>query len=144
MPTSPFVVPAGWTITSWHFDDQVVPEGIPHNAFPVPGTLQITHQPTFDSYNLTWSTGGGQAASAPGLHTDPLLDPSATKLEGQNLVVTFGTQEVECTLTLTLDLPLTNPKTLTGTIFVVNPDVRGDVGPETGSGTFTATANPGT
>lgn len=139
MPSSPFV--GAWTIDSWTPDDMAVAEGIPRNGFQVSGPLDISLTSILgaDTFLLQWQNQDGQPCSVTGLEPDPLLP---TKLLGRNLPVDFAGTEVRCDLTLTLT-KTTDPKELSGVISVPETPVSGKLGPDTGSGTFTATANGG-
>lgn len=135
----PFV--GEWTINSWMPDPKIVLEGIPMDAFQVGGSLDISPDPaaSSDTFRLEWHDQNGDSRFASGLH--PALDLEQSKLTGQNRPVNFGAGEVECTFILTL-IRTTDPKELKCVINVADP-VHGSLTPDTGSGTFTATANGG-
>jgi hypothetical protein len=137
MVTSPFLEPNGWIIDTWTIDEQVVDEGIPDKGFQ-PHSILLIGLVTENFYSLQWLDQNGQSCSVAGLQSDPpnLL---ATMLEGEALITHFGLKSVLCKVMLILDSTDPERKKLTGFISAAGSGV-----PETGSGTFTATANPGT
>ena len=144
MPTSPFVEFAGWKIGEWNPDLQdEVTEGIPVNCFQTQGTMLIGLEstPTSFSYTLQWLNQSGEPCSVSGLQPDP-TNLEASLLAGENLTVHFGAREVVCDLELSLVL-IESQKILSGSIKKAEPPIQKKFGPETGSGTFTATANGG-
>jgi hypothetical protein len=135
MPSSSFV--GGWTITNWNPDSNHVQNGIPPNGFRQDGPLDIAPEPisSSDTFRLDWLNDNGDPCSVSGLHPAPEF-PMPT-LHGEDLLVSFGTTNVSCNLTLALI-----DGALSGSISVAG-SAREKDGPDTGSGTFTAEANPG-
>ena len=143
MPPSPFLEPNGWEIKSWTPGPQV-PQGIPGNAFSQGDLLNIT-EPEPTVFSLQWTGQNEQTSSVSGLNSNE----AQTELQGTNLSVSFAGRQAPVTCNLTVTLTSTDPnKTLSGTISLP-PSLEGksiageDVGPDVGSGTFTAEANPG-
>lgn len=131
---SPFLEPNGWIIQNWTVDAQAVAKGIPETGFQLQSILLIGLV-TNNFYSLQWLDQNGQSCSVSGLQPDP---GNVLELEGDACIVHFGLSEVLCIVTLTLDSTDPETKTLTGTI-----SAAGSGFPESGGGTFTATANGG-
>jgi len=142
MPSSPFV--GAWRISIWIPDsvDVSLPEGVPADGVREDGPLDIAPDPTSssDTFRLDWLTQSGEPCSVSGLHSNE----AQTELRGQNLLVSFGAREVSCDVTVTLT-QTTDHKQLSCSIHLPElPSVGGVPNlPETGGGTFTATASPG-
>ena len=136
----------GWKITDWEPDQQLEPEGIPFNGVRANDSpLDIAQEPTESSetVRLDWLNDNGDPCSVSGLHFDPIEQA----LVGKNLLVSFGTIEVACDFSVTLNEAV-DPKQLTGVISRSGgqiDDLGGILvfGPDTGSGTFTAQASSG-
>lgn len=136
MPTSPFLEPAGWNINLWEPSSELVAEGIPTNGFLAQSTMLIGFDSSSGSFSLQWLDQDEAPCSVSGLQPSPPNDPDASTLLGENLPVRFGDDTRICNLLLSLSM--TDPKTLACQIAV-----SGSGFPETGTGTFTATANGG-
>jgi hypothetical protein len=140
--SSPFLLPNGWKIDRWIPDppDTALPEGIPTDGVKEGGPLQITFDPT-SHFHLDWLNQREENCLVSGLHSDL----AETKLEGHNLTVNFGGRRVQCDLKVTLT-QTAHPKQLSCRITLAELSSTGIFvdGPDTGGGTFTATANPGT
>jgi hypothetical protein len=138
--SSPFLMINGWTIDSWTPDEEAqLPEGIPTNGVKVDSPLDITPDPSDSSlFDMSWRNQLDQVCSVSGLHSDQ----EQTMLQGQNRAVTFGDKRVQCDLTVALT---EEPGHLRCRIDLPEFRLRGiESGvPDTGGGTFTATANPG-
>lgn len=136
MPSSPFV--GLWTINNWSPDSEIVAHGIPRDGFQVPGLLEISLEPASipESFRLHWLTQSGQFSFVSNLQPAPQF-PVPT-LIGENLPVSFGTSTVACDLVLSL-----SDQILNGSIGVAGSTASGRRAPDTGSGTFTASANGG-
>ena len=141
--SSPFVRLGGWTITGWTTNDAVTENGVPTNGVQHNSQLDIAPAPTATSETLRflWLDQNGNPCSVSGLLPDPLAP--MPMLFGEELNVSFGNKNVTCRITVTLD-QATDSDSLT-CVFALPPEkVRGMSGPDAGSGTFTATASPGT
>ena len=138
----PFV--GKWTITGWMPDTgDIVPQGIPEDGFMVNGPLDIMRELTLtsDFYRLEWLNQSSEPCFASGLQLAVEDPPMLSSLNTPGLLVSFAGREVDCNLTLILE-PTDSSKWV-GTISLAGPTPAGRTGPETGSGTITATANAG-
>ncbi len=140
--SSPFIVSDGWKIDHWTPDADVLPDGIPSDGFQQGGPLDITFEMILGagSFSLEWLNQRGQRCSVSGLQSNE----EQTELQGRNLSAQFGDRSVPCDVTVTLT-QATHPKKLRCTITLPRIPTKGvEVdGPDTGGGTFTATANAG-
>jgi len=142
---SPFLDSKGWTITSWRPVGEPVLDGIPDNSFKLQSTMLIgLDSSNPDSYGLRWFNQNGEICSVSGLK----LDPEDSTLTGDDLPVSFGGKVVSCFLILTLN----GTRELTADISMDDLGQRKErrkgilgpvMGPDTGGGTFAATANAG-
>ncbi len=129
----PFV--GEWKIRTWQPDDRIVQEGIPDNGFLVNGILTITQpDPSVNSFSLRWPSQNEETSFVSDLQRLPQGPDSPPRLQGTDLSVNFSGRKVPCDLTLTLE------SELIGSISFA--ESFGGA-PDTGSGTFTATANGG-
>lgn len=130
-PSLPVVVPCyGWTINSWACNS-----GIPVNGVQQGGPVKFWLDPNTDSYALQWLDQSGNLCQVPGLQPDP----TKTILQGKGLSVSFGTNNnFTCDVTVTLSFTCSIAESVVDT-----GSSGGRVLPETGSGTFTATATGG-
>jgi hypothetical protein len=145
MAASPFLDSKGWTITSWQTVGEPVLDGIPDNSFQPQSTMLIgLDSSNPDSYGLRWFNQNGELCSMSGLQ----LQPGGSTLTGDDLPVRFGRKVVSCFLILTLN----ETRELTGDISMDDLSQRKErrkgilgpvLGPDTGGGTFAATANAG-
>lgn len=140
--SSPFLLPEGWTIDHWAPDPVPLPKGIPSDGVQQGGPLEITAETVLGvpSFRLDWLNQRGEGCFVAGLEPDE----TERKLQGKNLPVFFGPHDpVQCDLTVTLTA---DSMALVCRINLPELQSRGiEVDePDTGSGTFTATANPGT
>lgn len=136
--SSPFV--GEWIIETWKADESIVAGGIPRDAFQGNSLLTITQPDSgVNSFSLQWFDQSQASVSASDLHSDPSFPSPA--LVGENVRVSFPTGDVRCDITLQLR---DQDQNLDGRISVASSGGNADKeGPETGSGTFTATANGG-
>jgi hypothetical protein len=131
-----------WKVIDWRPDtEDIVPEGIPGDGFMVSGPLNIMRELTLtsDFYRVEWLTLNSHPCSASGLQLTGENPPTISSANVLGIVVNFGERELFCNLTLALDP--TDPSKVNGTISLAG--VIGTDTPDTGSGTFTATASPG-
>jgi len=128
-----------WTIFPWTPDppDAALPDGIPSDGFKQHGVLTIT-QPDegVNSFRLTWKNELDEGCSASGLEADEV----GILLRGRDISVQFAGKSVPCNWTLAIAI---DPNILISRIDLANPDVKGKFSPDTGGGTFTATATGG-
>jgi hypothetical protein len=137
--SSPFIVPDGWTITFWEPDAGDSQEGIPRDGVKKDGPLSISQpDPSENSFSMQWLNQRDEPCSVSGLQSDQ----EQTMLQGQNLTVSFGGKPVQCDLTVALTA---DPDKLRCRLNLPEWRLRKNEagGPDTGGGTFTATANPG-
>lgn len=134
---SPFLVPEGWTIDCWDPRPENRDTGLPLDGFQKKSTMFIGIEPSSGSFSLQWLNQLQEVGSMSGLEPDPLIDPAAFQLAGQNLDVSFG-GGVHIACDVKLRLSSMDPKTLCGSIHVADGGL-----PTTPAGTFTATANAG-
>jgi hypothetical protein len=143
--SSPFL--GEWTINSWTPDDDQVSNGIPTDGVEVGGTLSITPDPRDNAlFRLQWPTQSGANADVSGLP----LDVALTLLTKNDVSVRFGDTSVPCDVNVSL-LPKADPgdsQQLQCNLNKAGMSLKTQgpadpTAPETGSGTFTATANGG-
>jgi hypothetical protein len=134
---STFVLLGEWTIREWRPDptDASSPDGIPSHGVK-PGSLLHISQSAPNFFSLSWANQSDKSCSVSDLQSDE----AQTFLRGRNLPVIFGDKSVPCDLTIIVipDLDI-----LTCRMDQAGWCVRGQSFPETGGGTFIATANAG-
>jgi hypothetical protein len=144
--SSPFLVPDGWQITKWDPDpaDEALSDGVPTDGVQTDGPLSITFDLILGSgsFSLHWLSQNGEQCFVSELQPAP--ESLIPMLIGTQLTVSFGPREVPCDLKVFLT-QTTDSKKLSCRIDMSKPPDKPGVhnAPDTGGGTFTATANGG-